>query len=402
MTPVPDSVALAERAAFWKSAYVHIPFCHRVCPYCDFAVVAGRSELADRYVAAVVTEIGRDEPHGPLDAVFVGGGTPSRMDAALLAKILEALDRTHGIAVDAEITTEANPEDWVASYSDQVAAVGFTRVSLGAQSFDPRVLAALGRVHTADQAVRAIRNARSSRFASVNIDLILGTPGESMQSWAESVATALDEGVDHLSTYGLTVERGTELSREVAAGAPAPDEDDQALKWELADEATSQAGLVRYEVSNAARPGHPCRYNLSTWAQGDYAGYGMGSHGHRAGTRFRNYRRLEAYLEAIEDGRAPIQGQETLTKHDREIERLMLGLRRTAGVEPGVGGAHLLASGEGRRLVEAGVIALRHGRLVVDRPLLTDAAVRAVMGLEGIGQAIAEAGSQAPDTSEQE
>ncbi len=392
MTLPPDSAALAERAATWNSAYVHIPFCHRICPYCDFAVVAGRSELVDRYVAAVVREIRRDDPRGPLDAIFVGGGTPSRLNVALLAEILDALDGTHGIAGDAEITTEANPEDWEASYSDGVAAAGFTRVSLGVQSFDSKVLEALGRVHTADQAIRSIRNARAGRFASVNVDLIFGTPGESVQSWAKSVATALGEGVDHLSTYGLTVERGTKLSREVAAGAPAPDEDDQATKWELADEAIKQAGMVRYEVSNAASLAHPCRYNLSTWAQGDYAGYGMGAHGHRAGTRSRNYRRLEAYLEAVEAGRMPIQGQETLPSHDREVERLMLGLRRTAGVEPGVGGARLLASAEGRRLADAGVIALRHGRLIVERPLLTDAAIRAVMALEDIADAAAHRG----------
>lgn len=364
-----------------SSAYVHIPFCARRCPYCDFAVVVGRDETTDRYLASLLTEIEGAPTWRPLDSVYFGGGTPSRFGADRLGAVLTVLTRRFGLAPGAEVSLEANPEDLTPTVAAALVTAGFNRISFGVQSFDQAVLAALGRCHSPDQAVRAVSDARAAGFWSINLDLIFGTPGETLAGWQRTIETAVGLGPDHVSTYGLTVERGTELGRQVAAGAPAPDPDLTADMWELADAALTDAGLFRYEVSNAARSGHACRYNLGVWAQGEYLGFGLGAHSHRAGIRRRNLRRLDAYLDRVEGGVGAVQGWEKVHGWAAEQERLMLGLRRTAGVESGPGGDRLLASDAGRRLEAAGVITREGGRLLVRRPLLTDEAMRAVLAL---------------------
>jgi oxygen-independent coproporphyrinogen-3 oxidase len=381
----PDSPALADGAAALRSAYVHIPFCGRRCPYCDFAVVTpaegGDDAAADRYVAALLDEIDMEETWGPLDAVNFGGGTPTRLTPAALQSILTALDRRFEISPSAEISVEANPEDWSDAYATGLVAAGFNRVSFGAQSFDPGVLSALGRTHSVDQVITAVASSRSNGFASVNLDLIFGTPGESMESWRRTVERALELEPDHLSAYGLTVELGTAFSRSIRAGGAAPDPDDQADKYEVLEGIAPTAGLVRYEISNYAGRGHHCRYNLSTWASGEYLGFGLGAHDHRDGVRSRNLRRLDAYLAAVERGDRPRAGSERLTGFRADTERLMLGLRRVAGVVPGTSGSRLLASSEGERLLEAGVLGSAGGRIRVLRPLLTDEVNRTVLSL---------------------
>jgi oxygen-independent coproporphyrinogen-3 oxidase len=345
--------------------------------------VAGREDLTGRYAAALATEIAAAAPFpGSLDAVFVGGGTPSRLAAASLGLVLGALRDRFGLAGGAEVTLEANPEDWSAALAEGLAAAGFNRVSLGAQSFDPGVLAALGRQHRPEQAEQAVAAARAAGFASVNLDLICGTPGESVASWRATVERALATGADHLSVYALTVEHGTSLSRAVAAGAPAPDPDHQAALWEEADRLAAAAGLVRYETSNFSRPGHACLYNLITWAQGDYEGFGAGAHRHRDGVRSWNLRRVERYLERVEAGLSPTSGEERLGAWERERERLVLGLRRAAGAEAGAAGGRLLASAAGERLLASGVLEAADGRLRVVRPLLGDEVSRAVLALD--------------------
>ena len=274
-----------------------------------------------------------------------------------------------------------NPEDIDGVSAGALAGVGFNRLSLGVQSFDDDVLRALGRVHRADEADVAVGVARAAGFASVSVDLIFGTPGESLASWQATVDRALATAPDHLSAYALTVERGTELSRAVLGGAPEPDPDDLADKYEHLDSVAAGAGLARYEVSNFAAPSHPCRYNLSTWAQGEYLGFGLGAHDHRSGVRHRNVRRLDVYLDRIESAESPRAGSEALDRWGREQERVMLGLRRTAGVVAGAAGSALLASDAGERLVAAGVLEAHDERIVVVRPFLTDAAARAVVGL---------------------
>lgn len=379
----PDLTHWADRAAHRRAIYVHVPFCRRLCPYCDFAVVAGRADLVSRYTSALLTEIRTAEPFpAPLDAVFVGGGTPSQLSAGTLASILEAIGERFGLAPGAEVSLEANPEDWSAPLAEALVEAGFNRVSLGAQSFDAGVLAALGRQHRPEQSAGSVAAARRAGFASVSLDLIFGTPGESAASWADSVSRALECPIDHLSTYALTVERGTALSRAVAAGAPRPDPDLQADRYEAAIRLAARAGLVRYETSNFSRPGHACLYNLITWAQGEYEGVGAGAHRHRDGSRSWNVRRVDRYVERIEAGAPALSGGETLGPWDRERERLVLGLRRASGVDGGAAGRRLVESADGRRLLATGVLEQAGDRLRVARPLLGNEVALAVLALE--------------------
>jgi len=372
--------ASIDTAADMAAAYVHIPFCARVCPYCDFNVVAGKDHLIERYTQAIVAEVGRTAAWRALDAVSFGGGTPSRVPAASLFRIVEAIDNRFGLAGAAEISLEANPEDWSPGLATELREAGFTRVSFGVQSFDSGTLSSLGRIHTPSQAIAAVAEAIEAGF-SVNIDLIFGMPGETLDGWIRTVETAVDLGPDHLSAYALTVERGTPLSRAISAGAPAPDEDLQAAEYEAVEPLVGD--LERYEVSNYARPGKECVYNLITWAQGEYLGFGAGAHGHKDGVRSRNVRRIDAYLARVERDETPVQGTERLGPWEKEQERLVLGLRRARGVIAGRGGEALLGSAWGARLVEAGVIARSGDRIVVVRPLLTDEVSRAVLALSG-------------------
>lgn len=381
----PDAISLAEEAAGWRSAYVHVPFCRRRCPYCDFAVVTPdempKRRSIDEYVAALLREIGMEPPWQPLHAVNLGGGTPSTLPPSDIARIIEALRGRFGILDDAEISIEANPEDITPESAEALAAAGVDRVSLGIQSFDDEVLATLGRLHDGAGAAAAVGACRAAGFRSVSVDLIYGSAVESPASWERTVRRALDLEPDHLSAYALTVELGTELSRSVRAGAPAPDPDRQADMYEIVVRSAREAGLVHYEISNFAMAGHHCRYNLATWAQGDYVAFGLGAHGHRAGMRRRNVRRLDRYLEMVSAGTRPQAGADLVAGWAREQERLLLGLRRRAGVVAGSGGEQLLASSHGQRLVTAGVMGLTGDRLVVHRPLLTDEVNRSVLSL---------------------
>ena len=195
----PDRPDLAELAAGWRSAYVHVPFCARVCPYCDFAVVAGSDDRMSAYFDALVAEIDEEPEWEPLDAVFVGGGTPSRASADDLSRVLGRLRDRFGLVPGAEVTLEANPEDWTPQLAAALADAGFTRVSFGAQSFDQTVLDALGRMHAPDQTVEAVSVARGAGFDSVSIDLIFGSPAEDDASWRGTVEAAIDCDPDHVS-----------------------------------------------------------------------------------------------------------------------------------------------------------------------------------------------------------
>lgn len=367
-----------------RAAYVHIPFCRRRCPYCDFAVVDMSISATDfdRYVNAVIAEIEMEAEWHPLHAVNFGGGTPSALDVSQIEALLDAIRCRFGLVAGAEVSIEANPEDWHAGYATALAGIGVNRVSLGVQSFDPDVLSYLGRRHSPEQGTAAVAAGREAGISSVNLDLIFGSPIESLVSWQETVATALDLHPDHISVYALTVELGTELSRSIAVGAPAPDDDDQADKYEHFADAAAEHGLGHYEVSNWARPGHECRYNLTTWAHGEYIAFGTGAHAYRDGVRSRNVRRLDRYVEAVEAGTRPTAGTEQLTGWEIERERLFVGLRRTAGAETGEFGRRFLASPAGTRLVDAGIVGTDGDRMVVVDPLLTDAVAREVLAFD--------------------
>ncbi|MDX1448987.1 MAG: radical SAM family heme chaperone HemW [Acidimicrobiia bacterium] len=378
----PASAAAVEAAAALRTAYVHIPFCGRVCPYCDFTVVAGRDDLADRYLAALVSEIESVIPWGPLDAVFIGGGTPSRFGPDRIERVIAALADHHGLRDAAEVTMEANPEDIDPGSAQAFHRSGVTRLSVGVQSFDDEVLVSLGRTHDSHRARAGVEAGLAAGFESVSIDLIYGTPNETDRSWEHTLRTALDIRPPHISAYSLTVEPGTVLWKEVRRGAPEPDPDVQADRWELTEQVLGDAGYERYEVSNHALPGHHCRYNAAVWAHAEYLAFGVGAHGYRDGVRTANVRRLDTYLARVSQGIGPVQSSDLVTGWAAEQERLLVGLRRAGGVVPGAGGTELLASDRGRRLLELGVIEVDGERLVVRRPLLTDEVLRAVLELD--------------------
>lgn len=375
----PDSPDLADEAAAMRGAYVHIPFCAVRCPYCDFAVVEG-DVAAGGYLRALAAEIEAAEEWHPLDAVSFGGGTPSLIGADALADVIRLISARFGLVEGAEVSLEANPEDWTSSMARRLVDSGFNRVSFGAQSWDSQVLDNLGRRHRPADTDRVIREAREAGFRSVSVDLMFGEPAESDASWHVTLDRAIGTGVDHVSTYGLTVEPGTALFRSIRDGAAAPDDDTQADRYEIAVGKLREAGFVRYEVSNHARPGHACRYNLIVWSRGEYLGFGMGAHGFRGGRRIRNARVLGEYLDRVERSGSAVVGTEQLSGEEAERERLFVGLRRAAGVALDDAARALLGSDEGRRLLEAGLISQGEDRLRVVNPLLTDTVARAVLG----------------------
>jgi oxygen-independent coproporphyrinogen-3 oxidase len=314
-----------------RGAYVHIPFCLVHCPYCDFNAHAGMDDLKAPYVEALLKEIRAAADGAAVETVFFGGGTPTELSPAELARILRVLRESFDVAPDAEIAIEANPESTPRAVFDGLREAGFTRVSLGVQSLAPHVLQWLGRAHTPEQALAALRDAGAAGFDHVNADLIFGTPGEDLADWRASLEGVLATGVDHVSTYALQVEERTPLKSWVARGLrQAPDDDDQADRYELAADLLPAAGLVRYEVSNWARPGAWSRHNLCYWTGADYLGFGAGAHAHRNGRRSWNVSSPRTYV-----ARSPAveEGWEALPAAERAAEAAMVGLRLAGGLD---------------------------------------------------------------------
>jgi oxygen-independent coproporphyrinogen-3 oxidase len=308
--------------------YVHVPFCTRRCDYCAFATWDDRHHLVDGYVDALVADIRRTALE-PATSVFFGGGTPSLLTPRQVDAVLSAITR----APDAEVSVECNPDtvDLVKlrGYRD----AGVNRISLGVQSMVSHVLAALGREHDPVNVERAVDALRAAGFATWNMDLIYGSVGESVDDWHTTLEAALALEPPHVSAYGLTVEAGTPLAADTARH---PDDDDQAEKYELADELLTGAGLANYEVSNWARPGHECRHNQLYWSQGDYRGFGCAAHSHEDGRRWWNVRTPERYIALVHDGASTEAAGETLADEERELEGLQLQLRTRDGVPTGV------------------------------------------------------------------
>jgi oxygen-independent coproporphyrinogen-3 oxidase len=263
------------------------------------------------------------------NTVFFGGGTPSLLPAASLAAIVESIPR----AVGAEVTVECNPETVTAPMLAAYRAAGVTRISLGVQSMVPRVLDALGRRHDVASVSRAVALIGDAGFASFNLDLIFGAAGESLDDWRRSVDAVLALEPPHVSAYALTVEPGTPLALDAARF---PDDDDQADKYGIVDDALTAAGLANYEISNWARPGHECRHNLLYWTQGDYRGFGCAAHSHAGGRRWWNVRTPERYIALIAGGGSPVAGEERLSDDERRREKVLLGLRTRDGIPAGV------------------------------------------------------------------
>ncbi len=408
--PVPDDGALPPevgarvRAAAEAgeprtfSLYVHVPFCTVRCGYCDFNTYtaetfgpgAGRGDYWESAVAeldhAVAVLERSDVPARPLHTVFVGGGTPTLLPASHLVRILHAARERFGLAEDAEVTTEANPDTLTPEYVAELAEGGFTRLSVGMQSAVPHVLAVLERTHTPANVPAAVAAARAAGM-EVSLDLIYGTPGESLADWRTTLEAAVAMAPDHVSAYSLIVEEGTRFGAQVARGqVPDVDPDVQADEYLLADELLSAAGYRWYEVSNWAHDPegagvHRARHNVAYWRDQDWWGVGPGAHSHLAGVRFWNAKHPAAYAQRLATGVTPAVGRETPDDDARRLERIMLAARTVegldldevrAGVDPATLRARvaaLIADGlvEGPAALRGTVVPTLRGRLQNDR-----------------------------------
>jgi putative oxygen-independent coproporphyrinogen III oxidase len=350
---VAGPTARTNGAAF--GIYVHIPFCQRRCDYCAFATWTDRDHLWERYVAACKTQVGRlvniaATARGPAISVFFGGGTPSLLPAELLLDLIEALRQGVGLAVDAEVTVECNPETVSYPKLEAYRRGGVTRLSFGVQSMVPHVLAALGRQHDPHSVQRAARLAGETGYAGAfNVDLIFGAVGESVDDWRTSLSSvlSLEPQPAHVSAYALTVEPGTALA---ATPTRHPSDEDQAEKYLLADQVLADAGLEWYEISNWAAPGARCAHNLLYWSQGEYLGIGCAAHSHLirphgAARRWWNVRTPERFCRLAEEGRPMEAAGEDLSPDQRSWEALMLNLRTSKGILSAAAPEELFAAG---------------------------------------------------------
>jgi oxygen-independent coproporphyrinogen-3 oxidase len=395
--PVPRDGSLPSWALRGMSGrpfgvYVHVPFCTVRCGYCDFntytAAELGDAPGASRtsYHDAAVAEVdlarrvlGEDAP--PVDTVFFGGGTPTLLTPDALGEILAAVRDRFGLADDAEVTTEANPDSVDPVVLERLREAGFTRVSFGMQSAVPHVLRTLDRTHDPERVPQAVQWARHAGFEQVSLDLIYGTPGESPDDWRTSLEQALDCGPDHVSAYALIVEDGTALARRIRRGElPMPDDDDLADEYVLADEVLSAHGLSWYEVSNWARDDAArCRHNETYWRGGTWWGVGPGAHSHVGGVRWWNVKHPAAYADRLASGAGPAHARELLDQETRRVERVLLELRLAGGLPVDVLDEY--GAKAANRAVEDGLAdaeALAEGRVVLTLRgrLLADAVVR--------------------------
>jgi oxygen-independent coproporphyrinogen-3 oxidase len=383
--------ALATLGERRFGVYVHVPFCRVRCGYCDFntytATELGGGASQASYAATAIREIDLLAPLLPgateVETVFFGGGTPTLLPAADLVAVLGAVRERFGLRDEAEVTTEANPDSVT---PDSLAALregGFTRVSFGMQSAVPSVLAVLDRTHDPERVPQAVAWARAAGFEQISLDLIYGTPGETLEQWRRSLDAALECAPDHVSAYSLIVEDGTALARQVRSGVlPMPDEDDLADKYQLADETLSSAGLGWYEVSNWARdPAARCRHNELYWTSQNWLGIGPGAHAHVGGVRWWNVKHPTAYAARLAAGESPAQAREVLAGTTRLVERVLLEVRLRDGLP-----LEVLDRLGTRDRVDA-VLAEDLARIADDRLVLTlrgrllaDAVVRDLLG----------------------
>jgi oxygen-independent coproporphyrinogen-3 oxidase len=338
------ATALTSVGARGFGVYVHVPFCASRCGYCDFNTYtaaelgggASRESYADSVLAelALAARVLGDAPPRRVDTVFVGGGTPTLLPADDLARILDGIDRTWGLAPDVEVTTEANPESVTPESLRTLRKAGYNRISLGMQSAAPGVLAILDRKHSAGRATAAALEARDAGFDHVNLDLIYGTPGESADDFAASLAQVVASGVDHVSAYALIVEDGTRLAARMRRGElPYPSDDVAADRYLAAEATLGAAGFSWYEVSNWARSAAArCRHNLLYWTGADWWGLGPGAHSHVGGVRWWNVKHPTTYAQRLAAGESPGLARELLTADEAHMEDVMLRLRLASGL----------------------------------------------------------------------
>ncbi len=319
--------------------YLHVPFCRSRCHFCAFTLQIHRDDRVRRYLDAVTREVRlhRDQRSlagRRLDTVYFGGGTPTTLEASQLVSLLHLVRGSFGLSEGAEISVEAHPDTVTADSLRQLADAGFTRISFGAQSMDDEELLQIGRRTSGSRTQAAVRMAREAGFSNVNLDLIYGVPGQSLDGWLATLEDVLLLDPAHLSCYALTVEEKTRLHLDVRRGDAM--EPNPSLQNEMEDAAAGRlaaAGFERYEISNYARPGHACRHNLLYWQGHDYLGLGPSAQSYLDGRRFGNVESVEQYDLTLQDECLPIAESEILTADRRARERIVFGLRLIEGVD---------------------------------------------------------------------
>ncbi len=323
------------------SLYLHIPFCHTRCHYCDFNTYAGLLPLREPYVRALLTEIALAgemvQPHDRTPrrsrTIFFGGGTPSLLTVEQVTHLLNACSRAFVVDQDAEITLEANPGTLDREQLQGLRAAGINRLSMGAQSFDEELLKTLGRIHSPVEITQAVQYARAAGFTSINLDFMFGLPGQTMQHWRDTLDKALALRPEHFSLYSLIVEEGTPFHTWVHEGRITPgDEDLCADMYEYADEKLRAAGYINYEISNWALPGHHSRHNLTYWQNLPYIGMGAGAYSSFAGRRFSNEREPATYIKRLKTQQLPEVASENIERAQAMSETAFLALRTAPGL----------------------------------------------------------------------
>jgi oxygen-independent coproporphyrinogen III oxidase len=315
--------------------YLHIPFCRRACHYCDFHFSTNTAR-ADEMVEAMLRELNlrKGELSGQIvETIYLGGGTPSLLPSQSIASLLEEMKRLFQVAADAEITLEANPEDLSVEKLHELRAIGVNRLSMGTQSFIDRELQWMNRMHTAAQAERAVRDAQDAGFGNISIDLIFGVPAQTIADWEQNLSTAIGLGIQHISSYGLTVEEKTVLNRNIKRGLELPPDEgiaEQCFRMNM--EVLPAHGFEHYEISNFAREGFISRHNSSYWQGVPYLGIGPSAHSFNGTERRWNPRSNALYIKSLKEGTVPFDS-EVLTTTDRINEHLMTGLRSKWGVK---------------------------------------------------------------------
>ena len=320
--------------------YIHIPFCRKKCAYCDFVSFPDFSN-EDLYFVALVAEIRKYAPlmkDRVFDTVFIGGGTPTTLQPGRLGALVAELKRSFAVAEDAEITCEANPESALEEKLAELRSAGVNRLSLGLQSADELVLKRIGRVHTVRDFLNAVKAARDVGFTNVNADVMHGLPGQTEESYLETLRLAAELGIPHISSYALILEEGTRLFEDVNSGRVLlPDPDEVADMEDAGFEFLAQNGYARYEISNFAKEGFECRHNLNYWDNGEYLGLGLNSHSalriRGDWTRFNNTEKLDEYIGELGEGKLPVRNTRVIERDEEMFESIMLGLRKCEGLK---------------------------------------------------------------------
>jgi oxygen-independent coproporphyrinogen-3 oxidase len=314
--------------------YVHIPFCSAICSYCNFNRGLLDPELKTRYVDALVREIAEAGDRRDADTIFFGGGTPSLLDPAEVRRILDACRAAYSITTDAEITLETNPETATPERLAAFREAGVNRISFGVQSFDDDELKRLGRIHSADRARQAVRDARRAGFDNLSFDLMFWLPGQSRETWRRTVDSAIALTPDHLSLYLLEIYPNAPIKEDLArAGWSQAPDDDAAEMYLSALDALDAAGYAQYEISNVARAGRSSRHNVKYWHGDSWRGFGCGAHSTDRGVRWKNVASTEDYVARIASGRAVDLDRRTLSAEEQVEDAMFTGLRLSEGLD---------------------------------------------------------------------